>query len=254
MELNFHHTFLKKFCKENAIEHIFSPPYHPQSNGQAERFVDTLKRALRKLKGEGPMQEILDIFLVTYRTTPSATLQNRSPAELFLGRKPRTPLDFLKAPTQEVLERDTKMERQYNLKHGARHRQFAPGDLVFARHHCSQPWKEASVIDRRGLIIQVSHEDQSLSKYHVNQVRPRFTDSPKRNSVDPLAVLSQAFSIPFSAPGSSQNMAELAETSAMSAPESNTQLRRSTRLSRPTHLLQIQPREREFIAHQPKGL
>ncbi|XP_040158056.1 uncharacterized protein K02A2.6-like [Anopheles arabiensis] len=38
----------KDYCKQSGIEHIKTPPFHPQSNGQAERFVDTMKRALKK--------------------------------------------------------------------------------------------------------------------------------------------------------------------------------------------------------------
>ena len=86
----------RKFCAANAVNHILAPPYHPQSNGWAKRFVDTLKRGLLKLRGEGDLGEILDTFLLTYRTTPCPTLPlQQSPAEMFLGRKPRMSLDLL---------------------------------------------------------------------------------------------------------------------------------------------------------------
>jgi transposase InsO family protein len=42
-----------EFSKANAVSHILSSTYHPQSNGRAERFVDTFKRGLLKLRGEG---------------------------------------------------------------------------------------------------------------------------------------------------------------------------------------------------------
>lgn len=40
------------FCKRNAVEDIPTTLYNPQSNGQAEKFVDILKRALLKMEGE----------------------------------------------------------------------------------------------------------------------------------------------------------------------------------------------------------
>ena len=79
------------FCRQNAINHIFSPPYHPQSNGQAERFVDTFKRALLKARGEGASSDIIQRFLLVYRTTPHDSLPGgQSPAEALMGRKLRT--------------------------------------------------------------------------------------------------------------------------------------------------------------------
>ena len=41
----------KDFCKAFLILHITTTPYHPSSNRQAERFVDTFKRAFKKSDG-----------------------------------------------------------------------------------------------------------------------------------------------------------------------------------------------------------
>lgn len=90
----------EEFCKINGINHIRSPPFHPQSNGQAERFVDTFKRALLKLKGEEVTSSALQTFLQCYRTTPNLSLpENATPAERMFGRKIRIPLDLLR-PTE----------------------------------------------------------------------------------------------------------------------------------------------------------
>jgi len=40
------------FCSSNGVLHKTSPPYHPASNGQVERYVQTTKNALKKLKAE----------------------------------------------------------------------------------------------------------------------------------------------------------------------------------------------------------
>lgn len=56
-----------------------SSPYNQtdkQSNGQAERFVDTFKRTLRKMEKEGNITENLPVFLQTYRTTPNTNCPN----------------------------------------------------------------------------------------------------------------------------------------------------------------------------------
>ena len=107
------------FCRGEGIEHIRTAPNHPQSNGQVERFVDTFKRAITKA-GSSKDASIFE-FLRGYRMTPN-------PAELMLGRKMRTPLDALRPPP--TMEKNTKMERQFNKKHGARKRTFSSGDTV----------------------------------------------------------------------------------------------------------------------------
>ena len=40
----------KQFTTQNGIKHIFTSPYHPSSNGLAERTVQTFKSILLKWK------------------------------------------------------------------------------------------------------------------------------------------------------------------------------------------------------------
>ncbi|VUZ47805.1 unnamed protein product [Hymenolepis diminuta] len=72
----------KEFCEQRSIEHIRIPPYHPRSNGQPERFVDTLKRGLKKAKWERTMEEVLQNFLLEYRSTSHPAIGEKSPAEV----------------------------------------------------------------------------------------------------------------------------------------------------------------------------
>jgi len=132
-------TEFAHFCATFGVTHLRSPPYHPQSNGQAERFVDTLKRGLQKLRGE-EVDSALQELLYTYRYTPSQSVpDSRSPAEIFLGRKLRTTFDLLKPPRQSEDHRNTQMERHFNRRHGARQREFGIGEKVWARRKPGTP-------------------------------------------------------------------------------------------------------------------
>ncbi|XP_062700701.1 uncharacterized protein K02A2.6-like [Aedes albopictus] len=182
----------KNFCCINGITHIRTAPYHPQSNGQAERFVDSLKRGLKKLNegGRPSTPEHLQTFLSVYRSTPNkSSPQMKSPAEVFLGRPVRTTLDLLKKPIPVPAIPNEKQNIQCNKRHGATRREFQPDDMVFAEyHHGNQKsWKPGVIIERKGsvnynVLLDLGRR-QRLIQSHTNQLRPRADNDQPEASV-----------------------------------------------------------------------
>ncbi|KAL3082233.1 hypothetical protein niasHT_036717 [Heterodera trifolii] len=102
------------------------------------------------------VKEIIETFLITYRTTPNDSLpDSKSPAEILLGRKPRTTLDLLKPPPIQPIERDQAMEKKFNRRFGTRPQIFASKDAVWARHRLSQSWKAGTICGCSGVIYNV---------------------------------------------------------------------------------------------------
>ena len=102
----------KQFLHANGIKHITTAPYHPSSNGAAERLVQTVKQAIRAGHQRGePLERTLAVFLLQYRVTPHATT-GVSPGALFFGRPLCIRLDLLKSDVggqvrdQQSLQKD----------------------------------------------------------------------------------------------------------------------------------------------------
>ena len=106
---------ISTFMKLNGIKHIRSTPYQPSTNGLAERFVQTFKKALKTSEGSGkPVSHRLANFLFSYRNTVHATT-NRAPSELFLSRQLRTRMDLLRPDSSvKVAERQAEQKRHHD--------------------------------------------------------------------------------------------------------------------------------------------
>ena len=83
----------QSWCRERGIIHLTGAPYHPATNGAAERLVQTFKQALSK--SSLPPRAALQEFLMQYRRTPLA--DGYSPSELLNGRQIRAKIDTLLA-------------------------------------------------------------------------------------------------------------------------------------------------------------
>jgi hypothetical protein len=86
------------FLKQNGIQRVLVSPYHPASNGQAERFVQTFKNYLKTSSAQSCLLQRIQSFLLSYRGTPHSTT-GCSPAKLFLQRELRTRLSLVKPDT-----------------------------------------------------------------------------------------------------------------------------------------------------------
>ena len=91
------------FLKMNRIKLTLVPPYHPASNGLAERHVRTFKGMYKAYGNARSVQHRVADILFRYRNTPHSTT-GKTPAELFLKREPRTFLSLVKPSLKSRVE------------------------------------------------------------------------------------------------------------------------------------------------------
>ena len=100
----FDNAKFRDFCAELGIKNYYSSPAHPQSNGQAEVTIRTLKAALKtKLEDlKGKWVEYLPEMLWVYRTTHRSATQE-TPFALTFGTEAVAPIEVgLKSPRIEL--------------------------------------------------------------------------------------------------------------------------------------------------------
>ncbi|CAF2871922.1 unnamed protein product [Rotaria sp. Silwood2] len=168
------------FCAQHGIRHIRTTPAHPQSNGQAERYVDTVKSALKKAINErGKVSECLQKFLFDYRSTPHATT-NMTPAELFLKRKLRTILDLIRPAASETHEKNRKRYK-INFDKKTKKRFFKEGENVLVRDlrvfQTGTKWTPGTLISKSRSRIWSVKIGNNIWRRHENQILNRHWSS-----------------------------------------------------------------------------
>ena len=114
-----------------GFEHLTSRPYFPQSNGEVERAVQTIKNLMKK-------KDDMYLAILSYPTTPTEI--RYSPAELLMSRKLRTTVPefrkLMSVDPSEVAKKDAKLKarqkRNFDEWHGTRElSSLLPGDTVW---------------------------------------------------------------------------------------------------------------------------
>ena len=99
--IEFTNQLMHHVLKQLGINHIFSAPYHPQSNGKLEIFHKYLKSMLEKLCENDLTNWDKDInqVLISYQVTPNLAMAE-TPFFLVYGWDPNLPIYQLLEPMQ----------------------------------------------------------------------------------------------------------------------------------------------------------
>ena len=195
----FKNELFDRVAKELGIEHkIYSPPYHPQSNGRIEGFPLFLKACIAKHISPGlEWDEVCPIATAAYNFLPNEHARE-SPFFLMFGRDPRIPLTEALRPRLRYLGNDEvilslealknmylivtenlRRARETGKPMGPIKGPITPNQLVTLKVHMRKalsPRYEGNyrVISVKGNQVELAKEGmvQPTKWYHVSHVKP----------------------------------------------------------------------------------
>nr|XP_034833643.1 uncharacterized protein K02A2.6-like [Maniola hyperantus] len=156
---------MKSFLESNKIKHVTSAPYHPATNGLAERMVQTVKEKLRKM--EGPWEIKIPNMLLGLRVTPCCTTK-KSPAELLMNRRLRTLMDTLHPDNIQ----HRRIENQIMNNAQQKTRETNVSQKVMYRNYSSGPrWLPGQVVEKSGpSSYRIQTGDGAVLRRHMDQI------------------------------------------------------------------------------------
>lgn len=165
-DVRFTSRFWKRFHDEMGTRLHFSTAFHPQTDGQSERTIQTLEDMLRAcvLDFGGSWDTYLPLAEFSYNNSYHASI-DRPPFEMLYGRKCRTPICWgevgqrVVGSTEVVLKMTEMIQQVRSRLQTAQSRQksyadrrrsdleFRVGDMVLLK---VSPWKGVIMFRKRG--------------------------------------------------------------------------------------------------------
>ena len=142
---NFCGEIINAMCQQLGIDRSRTTAYHPQGNGQVERFNRTLESMLAKVvtDNQKDWDKHLPQVLFAYRTSLHETTKF-TPYFLNFGRSPTLPVDIMLGREREEQDPDNMPQYVQRLQQSLRHA------FTLARHHTNLTHKRQRERQYRG--------------------------------------------------------------------------------------------------------
>ena len=227
----FNSKAFKQFAKEWDFSVTTSSPNYAQSNGLAERNVQTIKNLLKKAK-EGMKDE--QLALLEFRNSPISGLQE-SPAQLLMSRRLRSTLPMTVSMLQPHISANVKKKLKHKQTTQKKHYDktaknlpiLQPDDVV--RYQGKQSWEPAVVLSHHPAprSYNIKTADGTLLRRNRRHLKKTNEDPP-----DVSTNLDDSFIIEDSAPAVNNQMPPM-EPPPARVPPSTEKCTRSGRTVRP---------------------
>nr|XP_022904274.1 uncharacterized protein K02A2.6-like [Onthophagus taurus] len=169
------------FCKSQGIKHVRITPYHPKSNGQAERVVKTFKDRLNSSDKNFNLHDRLCKFLMSYRNTPQRGT-GRTPSDLIFGRPARIIFDQLKPDVGRKLDNESLKQKMYYDKQHVREKFFELNDPVWINNPLTKGSTPGNILKQSGPYSYLVDVNGIPKRKHADQMRHRYTTEPETSS------------------------------------------------------------------------